>query len=38
VSVERTASTLQIREDGNTPQKLPTDDAGPSWQSRCINQ
>ena len=36
MSVEKILSTRQVREDGRTPQKLPPDDAGPSWQSRCI--
>jgi hypothetical protein len=37
MSVEKTPSTPQTREDGNTLQELLSDDAGQSWQSRCIN-
>jgi hypothetical protein len=37
MSVEKTPSTPQIREDGNTLQELLSDDAGQRWQSRCIN-
>src|SRR5437660_9214807 len=31
------SSTQQVREDRRTPQELLSGDAGPSWQSRCIN-
>jgi monoterpene epsilon-lactone hydrolase len=37
MSVAKMSSTQQVREDGRTPQALLPDDAGPSWQSRCIN-
>lgn len=37
MSVAKTSSAQQVREDGRTPQELLSDDAGPSWQSRCIN-
>ncbi|MCI4568902.1 alpha/beta hydrolase [Lysobacter sp. CFH 32150] len=36
MSVGKTATAPQVREDGRT-QGLLSDDAGPSWQSRCIN-
>ncbi|WP_395810989.1 hypothetical protein [Archangium minus] len=37
MSVGQISSTQQIREDRRTPRELLSDDAGPSWQSRCIN-
>jgi epsilon-lactone hydrolase len=37
MSIGQISSTQQIREDGKTTQALLWDDAGPSWQSRCIN-
>ena len=37
MSVGKISSTQEIREDRRTPQELLSDDAGPSWQSRCIN-
>jgi acetyl esterase/lipase len=36
MSVGKISSTQEIREDRRTPQELLSDDAGPSWQSRCI--
>ena len=36
MSVAKMSSVQPVREDSRTPQNLP-DDAGPSWQSRCIN-
>ncbi len=37
MSAGKMSSTPQIQEIGRTPQKLLSQDAGPSWQSRCIN-
>jgi hypothetical protein len=37
MSVGKISSTQQVREDRRTPQQLLSDDADPSWQSRCIN-
>ena len=37
MSVGQISSTHQVREDRRTPQELLSDDAGPSWQSRCVN-
>jgi acetyl esterase/lipase len=37
ISIGRTSSTPQAREHGGTPEELLLDEAGPSWQSRYIN-
>jgi monoterpene epsilon-lactone hydrolase len=37
MSVGKMSSAQQVRVDESTPQELLSDDAGPSWQSRCIN-
>jgi monoterpene epsilon-lactone hydrolase len=37
MSVWKISSTQQVREDSRAPQELLSDDAGPSWQSRCVN-
>ena len=37
MSVGKISSTQQVREDRRTPQELLSEDAGPSWQSCCIN-
>jgi epsilon-lactone hydrolase len=37
MSVENISSTQQVQKDTRTPEELLSDDAGPSWQSRCIN-
>ncbi|SEE47422.1 Acetyl esterase/lipase [Rhizobiales bacterium GAS191] len=37
MSIEKITSTQQLRKDRRAPQELLPDDAGPSWQSRCIN-
>jgi epsilon-lactone hydrolase len=36
MSVVKISSTQPIRGNGRTPQELLAEDAGPSWQSRCI--
>jgi monoterpene epsilon-lactone hydrolase len=36
MSVGKISSTQDIREDRRTPQELLSDDAEPSWQSRCV--
>jgi hypothetical protein len=37
MSIGQISSTEQVREDGRTTQALLSNDAGPSWQSRCSN-
>ncbi|SEE08460.1 Acetyl esterase/lipase [Rhizobiales bacterium GAS188] len=37
MSIEKITSTQQLRKDRRAPQELLPDDAGPSWQSCCIN-
>lgn len=37
MNAEKLSSTQQLQEDRGTQQKQLSDDAGPSWQSRCLN-
>jgi epsilon-lactone hydrolase len=37
MSVAKISSALELRADSRAPQELLSNNAGPSWQSRCIN-